>query len=122
MQSIKAICDHFQKTVPVLPTITAEIRMITARTIEKSVSAHIQETIHHIYDLVCQDNHYMKLHVCGMENLRMKDMVTLPVQAINWEDQSLIHVSLLIHSLITALQQYPPSLHARPQTDALSRG
>ena len=34
------------------------------------------------------------LHVCGMENLRMKDMVTLPVQAINWEDQSPSNPSL----------------------------
>ena len=31
---------------------------------------------------------FTMLHVCGMEVVRMEQMVTLPVHAINWEDQA----------------------------------
>ncbi len=162
MQSIKAICDHFQKTVPVLPTIFGPMRMLTqlcgyapgtgiyqgesfvGENIMDFIHAHEEEYFHvmdvltdQIIDVMngfldmgadgffycpggdhtdfCSEEDYFKLirpydiraleavqgrawftmlHVCGMENLRMKDMVTLPVQAINWEDQSPSNPSL----------------------------
>lgn len=162
MQSIKAICDHFQKSVPVLPTIFGPMRMLTqlcgyapgtgiyqgrsfvGENIMDFIHAHEEEYFHvmdvltdQIIDVMngfldmgadgffycpggdhtdfCSEEDYFRLirpydiraleavqdrawfnmlHVCGMENLRMKDMVTLPVQAINWEDQSPANPSL----------------------------
>lgn len=156
VQSIKAICDHFKGTVPVLPTVFGPSRMFNQLLsytpfwpkayeqcfVKEPLFDFIranEEVYFHAMDVLseqiillmnayldvgaagffycpggdrrdfCTDEEYHKyvrpyderilnaiqgrawftmLHVCGNENLRMEEMVTLPGQAINWEDQS----------------------------------
>ena len=51
---------------------------------EKLVRPYEEAALKAVYDKAW----FIMLHVCGMEVVRMDRMVTLPVHAINWEDQA----------------------------------